>query len=850
MTRRLLPLILLIVSMNVFAASRNVQEALTIANSFISNQESGSLLKKSGVSPQLRHAYSSVGSRESVAGADDACYHVFNIGEQNGFIIVSGSDAMVEVLGYADSGSFDITNLPENFKYWLSFYEEEFAASDDEKVSVAFPSDELNSSTKSQRNFAASIRPLIATKWNQDEPFNDLCPIIPDGENNRAVTGCVATAMAQMMKYHAYPDRGTGGNMYYTETYSIPVSANFSNTNYDWDNMTNVYNDASTQTERDAVATLMYHCGVASHMDYGYSSGASSRDMAQALINNFGYDENLQIYSRDYYERQVWEDFIREELNQSRPVFYRGNTLRSGHLFLLDGYDTNNMYHINWGWGGTADGYFVLSSLTPSSVGAGGDSGGYNYNQEAFLGVQKPNMATKPVYHLMLRNNLVVSETTIGRSENFTLTAKQLRNLGINDFAGTLSLALYRGETLISVFANRNISPDNPLLPGYGWTELNTTTTIPSNVSNGDYRLYVVYRGTEESDWQKVKGKVGTPNYYNVKVTSSQVVFSTPQEELPQLTLLSIGTGGNLYQNKNGRFRMEIKNDGKEYNSYFAVALRSAVSGELTMLLNHEPVNIVTGETKDVEFMTPVNVAPGQYTLHLFYDPNNNPSILQYIQLDNEVAVTVLPTPTEEPVMTVTSQVSFADPNNVPQNKVALTAHIKNTGGLFDNYVVAFIYPASGGSSLLSYGRQHLSLDTGEEATVVFSGSVSLEPGEYLTAIRYVQEGTTTWGRFSPEDDARILFTLVEATTGIDEYVPQQSFALYPNPATDYVRFRSDVAVSSVEIYDSMGRSVNNVPVNIDGEVSVPVSGLSNGVYFMRIKTESGRVETGRFIKR
>ena len=187
-------------------------------------------------------------------------------------------------------------------------------------------------------------------KWNQDSPYNNLCPIINISTSKRAVTGCVATGMAQVMKYYQWPVTGTGSNSYTTSTKHIPLSLNFSQTTFDWANMTETYNGSSSAAQKNAVATLMYNCGVSVNMDYAESSGAASTASAKALVNKFGYNPNIQHIDRRYYTRDEWKSIIKDELSAARPVLYGGDDGTSGHFFVCDGYDNNDFFHFNWGW--------------------------------------------------------------------------------------------------------------------------------------------------------------------------------------------------------------------------------------------------------------------------------------------------------------------------------------------------------------------------------------------------------------------------------------------------------------------------------------------------------------------
>lgn len=187
------------------------------------------------------------------------------------------------------------------------------------------------------------------------------------------MTGCVATAMAQVINYHKYPEKGIGSNSYTTTTSGLSVSFNFGATTFDWDNMADIYSLSSTAEQKTAVATLMKACGVSVNMDYGTgASGAMSAFVPAALVNYFGYDKATAYRERIWFSGQEWEDLVYNELATVGPVYYGGTTARNeGHAFVCDGYRADGFFHINWGWGGQSNGYFRLSALDPSSHGIG-----------------------------------------------------------------------------------------------------------------------------------------------------------------------------------------------------------------------------------------------------------------------------------------------------------------------------------------------------------------------------------------------------------------------------------------------------------------------------------------------
>lgn len=342
--------------------------------------------------------------------------YAFNV-DGGGYVIASGDSRTLPILGYSDEGELDFNNMPANMQAWLKGYETAIAALGD--------ATDLGSQEQPAANRAA-VEPMLKTLWYQTFPYNNLCPVFdgnlnPKWEGQRGVTGCVATAMAMLMKFHEWPKEECKAIPAYTFSYSADNVTSENMTleelppvKFDWANMLDRYSlDASTSTDtevqQNAVAKLMQYCGQAVHMGYTPDeSGAQSVFIAKALVQYFDYDRNLRYVSRAFYGIDEWEDMIYGELSQGRPVFYGGFTDTGGHAFTCDGYDGEGLFHINWGWNGHNDGYFLLSVLNPydtQSVGSSSSSLGFCIDQDAILGIKpaepgSPEAEDKPYIEL------------------------------------------------------------------------------------------------------------------------------------------------------------------------------------------------------------------------------------------------------------------------------------------------------------------------------------------------------------------------------------------------------------------------------------------------------------------
>lgn len=292
--------------------------------------------------------------------------------QAQGFVIVNAADgAEMPILGYSETSTFDYATAPSNLRWWLEQYQKNGVARVPAKAGAA----------------RLDIAPLVTTTWGQDEPYNNRVPQ-PDPIYAAFVTGCTATAMAQIMNYHSYPATGRGSNSYtinygaFTKTFS----ANFETARYDWSNMLNDYNGSYTAAQADAVATLMYHAGVAENSVYADQTSADDRHSGMALINNFRYSPAMLRGERAYFTDDEWDNTIYSELAAGRPVMYSGSTTKKeGHAFVCDGYRASDgFFHINWGWEGMSDSYFTLigaKALDPDSQGTGGAASGQGFTE-------------------------------------------------------------------------------------------------------------------------------------------------------------------------------------------------------------------------------------------------------------------------------------------------------------------------------------------------------------------------------------------------------------------------------------------------------------------------------------
>lgn len=342
------------------------------------------------VDPQLVFSKAKRGS--------DAYYYVFSAGKDLGYTVVSGDDRLPAIVGYTESGEFDAQRMPEGLAAFMAQYQDFVDNATDEQIREVMA---MKAAPKH-----AAVAPLMAEKWDQGAPFNNLCPeyqyknggVVKSG---KCVTGCVATAIAQILHYHGCPDGlkddipeysyQISVNGYQNAQKTMPTIA-ASGVTYVWANMPDVYTGSESDVQNNAVAKLMLHVGCAVRMTYGPSSGAVAT--AEAFTKYFGMDKELvQKLERSSYNISQWDDILYKEIAAKRPVCYGGQSTGGGHAFVIHGYD-DGLYYVNWGWGGYCDGYFDITILNPGSSsgsGASSSSDGYSFGNDMIIGIQPDN---------------------------------------------------------------------------------------------------------------------------------------------------------------------------------------------------------------------------------------------------------------------------------------------------------------------------------------------------------------------------------------------------------------------------------------------------------------------------
>lgn len=522
MNNKLIAFVLAIIPLLGFSQHRSETEAIAIAQEFWGNGVNRAKLKavtrncllKAKARAMTEVAASTTNSKQS--------FYVINDEGNNRFVIVSSDDRLYKILGFSDNGIFDAETAPIGLIDMLNSYDEQYN-------SVC--SDLTTASQGVRKNYTyPSVLPLIESKWGQDEPYNLYCPTdVKSDSGEKCVTGCVATAMAQVMNFWKYPASGTGTNSYTSSTQRIYQSLDFSSVHFDWDNMISEYGGDATEAQKSAVATLMHAAGVSVSMDYADVSGAYAIDMAYALSHFWKYNSNVSYKQKQYYSDDAWNQLILDELSEGHPILYAGRDNSGGHQFILDGCNEDGMYHFNFGWTGCGDGYYTLDVLAPvyDIWGYQLPLGNYTSKQEMVCYVVPQEYGQKRG-EFYASNSLGLSSVKVGSSKyvistilncnaNSTISIK-----GNTSFTGEIGVGLFDEDFL---FVKSLVKKDVTINGGSGKSLADIVTFDDTTFSEGKQYYIALYAHSDKEGYSIVRTERGAEDYYLATVRNGNISF-------------------------------------------------------------------------------------------------------------------------------------------------------------------------------------------------------------------------------------------------------------------------------------------------------------------------------------
>ncbi len=737
---------------------------------------------------------------------------VYVFSRKNQYLVLSASDCADAILGFADT-SFDPDNMPPALQWWLEQYAAQIEEAERSGIKAAAP-------LKVNRN---AIEPLMTTQWDQSTPYNDLCPLI---NGKRSMTGCVATAMAQVMKYHNWPVKGTGSNSYRQGINTI--SFNFEETTFDWNNMTDVYGSEATDEQKNAVATLMFAAGVSTNMKYSPSqSGTSDIYLQKGLAEYFKYDKGLRYMQRNNYTSAQWEDTIYNQLSKYGPVLYSGVSNENAHEFVCDGYSHDGYFHFNWGWGGMSDGYFRLNALDPGQQGIGGSLSGYNFSQAIIANVRPAVEGEEsPVLpNIMLNGDMSMPETSrSGLPVNIT---GNFVNYSYLPVSGTFGLkAVNEEDNKVTYTPGASIED----MPSLSYAQA-YQARLPY-FSNCTLILSPAFRDTD-GNWHDIPGALNAVRSFRATVSSGRYTITPIVNGSMEISGLNLET--KLYIGQSFIINATAANTGDtEYNAAITPLLLNE-SDEIIAYGSDYAVNLSVGETKQIKYVGKFTnflngTAPTAGTYRLCFALSSSRTAISE-------PIEVQVRSTSAPVLTASGFRLVGDSDNANAAELEFTARITCMGGYLGGALDIAIFPEDGDYSVAIFAGAPMFLGVLDSGTFTAKGAISnpVIGGKYLAGLYYGENLVCNY----------IPFTIGKNESGIDA-PEQENFSAYPNPTSGPVMFSE--RVTHAEVYSIAGALMYSA----DNVESIDIESLPAGIYLLRATTESapGSVVTRRLIKK
>lgn len=535
-------------------------------------------------------------------------FYIFNNEDGKGFVIIAADDCVTPILGYSYDNNFAAENLPPNLKGWLDGYAEQIRMAVEMK---AIATEEIladweclrqgkNLPIKSER----AVSPLLGNnEWGQGCYYNNLCPNDPYGDCYHALTGCTGTAMAQIMHYWEYPEIGMSSTTYTPDGYPTQ-SVNFGESVYDWDNMPNKLDWATPEIQVNAVAKLLWHCGVSLHAAYGPgNTSASPINVPNALQSYFKYSNDC--YGEWKENNTVWLNKVKQCLNNARPIHYSAwQSTTIGHSFVCDGYDQNNYLHFNWGWNGNDNGYFSLTAL---------NAGGYQFNLNHYAVFDiHPNYSN---FNLVYHSNVQMSNTDYWFYDDISAYTEILNN-GNLEFNGYIGAGVFMETVNDYIFLGIMDQWDctgDPLPSGfYIYGNLEDTGGPP--YIPGSYMIIMLY-SFDGYYWDFIDNGSYYDGYFDISYSSSI-------ETRSEFTILT-GDGNCLYQNTDATINVDVKNAGNEtFYGQFNISLLDYWGNTMQTIDIFDCTNGLQPNyhyTNGLDFTGLITVEPGTYLMSLAY---------------------------------------------------------------------------------------------------------------------------------------------------------------------------------------------------------------------------------------
>lgn len=693
-------------------------------------------MKAVTTSPQLVHTFT------ASATETEPMVYVFNRGTDQGYLITPADDLFPAVLGYSDKGDFDFDNMPPAMKAFLEDYAREI------DFNLKYKAEELATTASLFDPGWDPVEPLMATRWNQDAPYNNQCPTV---SGVSTYTGCVATSMAQVMKYHEWPDVGEGSHSYTWNGQTLSI--NFSTIQFDWNNMLNeYYNNSYTTTQANAVAQLMKAVGYSVDMGYGTNaSGAVSSKQGDALVKYFKYSKAVRYLQRDICSSTEFEKIIYDNLKEGLPVLYNGRSSEGGHSFVCDGYSGKHYFHFNWGWGGSSDGYFYLARLNPSDQGIGSSEGGYNSGQGINYNIRPVRDGNDTGEPEAVTANIVCDgDFTLKSSSSSSATFVPINpktneegafwNWTLYEFKGSLGVIVRDSENNETYISGRN-TDGLPIGNGYRYIY-----PVITGFNPGDYTVHPAFKEATSSEATMMKVSNGCRNFIKMTVgadgslTFPEMTQEDFGENAPNMMVNCFNYSGEVLSNQSHNFLLSVSNisaktdyygklsliikdeNGDEVAThslgYYDVPASQTIPGSISLTLELEPA-VYTVAVKDANGRE----LPGEFPLEI---TGYGEELTTDLQVTSFTPTDIAPNSTSS----ITFRVTNTGISSITAGKFRIKCYNHDTFSLLRSWTVDY-----GNFNLSSQGSINLTV-TGVPFNLS-EGTYDIEITQYLTGNNY-----------------------------------------------------------------------------------------------------------------
>lgn len=522
-------------------------------------------------------------------GSTEADIYLFSDNAKR-LVVLPADDNAPALLGYVDrqENAQESDVIPPAFEWWLEQYaaQIQYARSKPGAMAAAPAADR------------APIEYMVKTRWNQSYPYNAQCPVFSNGQ--QAVTGCVATAFAQVMNYHQWPEQGRGSVSYGAR------SMDFSEVTFDWASMLDEYDPEADRDSAgvEAVSTLMKACGYSVFMDYGVNwSGAWTGYIVESAHEYFDYADEMYYAERRNYTSAQWEDLVYGQLAQGLPLIYSGRDGNwdnsSGHCFICDGYDGDGYYHFNWGWGGYCDGWFLLAALVPEGVGIGGAAGGYDYSQSLIVNMH-PSCTTIETSQGYISYGMLFSEIdkevyTDVLPERVSLAPAEM-NFGLEFLSdGNRALVVDMGNVQLRYdYYRLSYVLAYDVLSGMG-------------LADGSYEVRFVYK--DSGEWKTMMCQYGKQSSLGADINAGNITISDEEKACPvKISDVDFNGRGLIIKDSPNELTYTATNTSDEAIHWMSwhhiVKTGESAPGESSYNCN---LDLLPGETREISITIPAS---------------------------------------------------------------------------------------------------------------------------------------------------------------------------------------------------------------------------------------------------